>query len=162
MAHLGILQIFDHFPFLSEDFDQFDGQFRRYLAHHGWQISRVSVCDARGEIPISWPACDVWVVSGTAALMTDEMRGDLVAQLRDMAENACILATNGAEHLLHEAFAGPDAPSPMTPAAPRSVRNPFRSFWTRDRLYSVETDRVVPLTRPETTAGFFGFARSAA
>ena len=162
MAHLGVLQVFDHYPCISDNVRALDGQFRRYMEQLGWPLTRMTVVDARETLATPLPDCDVWIVSGTADLLSDAARIHLQSVLRTLARHRTVMALNGGEHLLFDTFAGPSAKPPRTPRMPRSVRNPFRSFWTRDRLYGLGAEGVHVLPRPEAEAGYFGFAHTAA
>ncbi|NHX28206.1 hypothetical protein HA397_30185, partial [Escherichia coli] len=61
---------------------------------------------------------------------------------------------NHGEHVLHRALAPAGAMAPATPALPRTIRNPFNSFWQRDILFAfcARDRRVKPLPRPSALA----------
>lgn len=162
MTHLGILLIFDHFPRVSTDARGLDAQLRRYLAHHGWHVSAISVIDAVEKLPDTIPDCEPWIVSGTPALLPAGHLDRLRRLLREMVVQKTLIGMNHGEHLLHDALAAPGAIPPPTPRAARMVRNPFRSFWNRDRLFAAGPSGMTALARPDSEAGFFGFCRRAA
>ena len=63
MAHLGVLQVFDHYPCISDNVRALDGQFRRYMEQLGWPLTRMTVVDARGPLPRRCPTA----MSGSSA-----------------------------------------------------------------------------------------------
>ncbi len=140
MAHLGILTTFDHYPAVRASVRGIDGQLRAYLNRLGHVLTEVSVFDLSPEnLPESLPACDLWIISGAPSLWDacDPHRyGALLRLVRSLPADAPVYAFNHGEHILHDAFCTGRAVPPSTPRMPKVVRNPFWSFWTRDRLYA--------------------------
>lgn len=156
MAHLGILLTFDHYPAVRPCLRGIDRQFLNCLSDVGHKVSQISVFDLTQGVPTSPPECDLWVVSGTPdmiAASSPEVYHDILRWLRRLHEHSDVYAFNHGEHVLHDALCAADAASPDTSRTPNLVRNPFWSFWHRDRLFAVCTDGgVAPLPRFDTAA----------
>jgi hypothetical protein len=146
MAHLGILLTFDHYPVVRPCLRGIDRQFLNCLSEAGHKVSQVSVFDLSQGVPQSPPECDLWVVSGTPdviAASSPEVYHDILRWLRGLNERSHVYALNHGEHVLHDALCSAHAAPPSTSRTPNLVRNPFWSFWRRDRLYAVRADRAV-------------------
>ena len=118
-------------------------------------LTEVSVFDLSPEsLPGSLPACDLWIISGAPSLWDASDPDRYVALLRlvrSLPTGVPVYAFNHGEHILHDAFCRTHADQPGTPRMPKVVRNPFWSFWTRDRLYAYvpETGAVEALPRSD-------------
>lgn len=163
MAHLGILLAFDHFPELSGDPRRFDAQLHVYLASLGHAIDRVTVFKCHdGELPPPGFECDLWIVSGAPALWqrgSSEFYERMLTLIRrETRSRKPLYGLNRGEHVLHDALCPSGAAAPETSRLPTGVRNPFWSFWLRDRLHALSQDTlsVKPLPRSEVSvrAGF--------
>lgn len=156
MAHLGILLTFDHYPAVRPCLRGVDRQFLNCLNDLGHKVSQISVFDLTQGVPTSPPECDLWVVSGTPdviAASSPEIYHDILRWLCRLDERSHVYALNHGEHVLHDALCGADAALPGTPRTPNLVRNPFWSFWRRDRLYAVRAGGVAaPLLRADADA----------
>lgn len=159
MCHFGLLLAADHYPAVSDDPARMDAQLRHYLAANDLPVSRLTVFHCyRGDLPSPSAPCSAWIVSG-AELIYDAESHDLAYRLRRLIGRLAdarqpVFAMNCAEHILYDTLCADPAPRPATPATPRSVRNPFRSFWMRDRLYRYAPSRgtLEPLPRPACNA----------
>lgn len=150
MAHLGLLLACDHFPDVDDDPARLDAVFRARLAGLGHRIDRVSVLQChRGQIPAWADGCDLWVVSGAApAGASAPWQAPLTRHIRQsLAAGVPVYAIYHGEHVLADALCASASDRPDTAHCPQIVRNPFRSFWGRDRIYafSIATGRVEPV-----------------
>lgn len=156
MTHLGILLTFDHYPAVKPRIQGIDRQFLNCLSEQGHDVTQVSVFDLSKGVPTAPTECDLWVISGTPdviAASSPEFYDDILRWLRRLHERSDVYALNHGEHVLHDAVSAADSASPVTPRTPNLVRNPFWSFWRRDKLFGVRADNVVaPLPRSDTGA----------
>lgn len=145
MKHLGLLLCFDHYPAVRADLSGIDRQFLECLRAEGHEIGSVSTVDLAGGVPPILPLCDLWVISGAPPCL-HAGRENLLDQIRKLAAHAPVYGLNHGEHVLHAALC-PDATAPNTPRLPRTVRNPFWSFWRRDRIFCHHAGRIEALPR---------------
>lgn len=149
MTHLGILLAAMHYPDVSADPADLDGQFRRYLASLGHVPGRITVraCHA-GEPPQA--AADCWILSGSPWLW--DAGADDYERLLDHIRRASgrgepVYGLNHGEEVLEAALC-PARVRRNAHSLPSSIRNPFRSFWMRDRLYALQDGALAVLPRP--------------
>ena len=171
MSRIGILLACDHYPRVSDDPLALDAQFRKCLEALGLTVDRLQVFDwFTGDTPSHAGMADVWIVSGTPITgLTSgcDPYGDLLAFLRAAdALGSAVIGLNHGEQVLHAALALPGAPIPGSPSAMRAIRNPFRSFLSRDRLFLFDpiARRIRELPRPSALtlrAQFRAIARAA-
>lgn len=171
MSKLGILLACDHYPTVSDKADQIDAQLRYWLAATGTTFDDVEVFAVYdGALPHHAASCEAWIVSG-ALLPPVFDQNDRGKRLKNFLRAAAsfgrpIYAINHAEHVVHDALAAFCASRPETPATPRAIQNPFRSFCARHKLhrFNPATRRVDALDRPEAIcprASFRAFWRAA-
>ena len=170
MSHLGILLASDHYPQVRAS-DTIDRQLTQWLASLGHDITRVSTFETwAGDLPETAGAADVYIVSGLPLNWTPccrDREGALCLFLKGVAATGRpILALNKGEHVLQKALASPFDPAPETSTRVCAIRNPFRSFHGRDRLFAFNGTlrAILELPRPEalTLSSTFPFWRQAA
>lgn len=126
-----------------------DRQFRDYLASLGHVPSKVTVCRCyAGEKPDV--EASIWIVSGQPS--QSEVGTGHHDQLLDHIRRVGIAGQpvyglNYGERVLEAALCKRRDRHDRW-QSPRSVRNPFRSFWMRDVLYSVVDEVLVGAPRP--------------
>jgi|GEM_PF-2937866 len=153
MKHVGILLAGAHYPKVSPDPGQLDGQLRRYLDGLGCAPESISVFSCfEGDMP-RVGQCEAWIVSGTPLLWTAgaafyEAFLELVEH--EVRQGRPVFGLNHGEQVLVDAL----CPEAGSPTLPRTLRNPFRSFWISDVLYQVENGRLVGAPRPAKSRNY--------
>lgn len=171
MSTLGILLACDHYPAVSANEKEIDAQLRIWLVNAGTSFNEIRVFKAYdGDVPRHAASSDAWILSGMP-LPTFGSTDDVSWALRQFLRAAAsfrrpIYAVNHGEHILHSALASFEAVPPSTPVMMRSIRNPFRSFLSRDQLFRFNpgTRTVDALERPFEISqrGVFGTFLAAA
>ena len=165
MSTLGVLLACDHYPDVSSNVNEMDAQLRLWLVHAGTHFNDIKVFAAfDGDFPRHAALCDAWILSGMLLPMngsSEDADWALKQFLRAAASiRRPIFAVHHGEHVLHAALADFDAIPPETPGCMRYIRNPFRSYQSRDTLYRFNpaTRTVDALDRPVeiTPRGVFG------
>lgn len=157
MSKIGLILACPHYPDVSDKPEKIDAQLRIWLGVYGTDVTEIEVYEAHaGYLPRHAASCDAWIVSGLPLPCADPKlaEGRSIAHflLAAAALGRTIYALNHAEHLLHDALASGHATPPTTGKVLRSIRNPFRSFHSRDTLhrYNPATKAIDALQRPET------------
>lgn len=140
MERLGILLACDHYPLVSAKLGALDGRLAHLLRSRGHNIGELAVYDVYlGEVPASAHDCDLWLISGADLNWQAGGWGKNRDLLNYVASvHACgrpIYGINHGEHVLRDACC-PEKPAPATPRIPRVVRNPLKTWWRRDRLFT--------------------------
>ncbi len=155
MSRIGILLACNHYPQVSDDPIALDAQFKKYLGALGHSADELLVFEwFNGDKPAHAGLADAWIVSGHwIAWPTSgcDSFGGLISFLRAAdALGLAVFGLNHGEHILHQALALPGAPAPGTPISMRAIRNPFRSFLIRDRLFAFDPTarKVREMPRP--------------
>ncbi len=170
MSTLGLILACDHYPAVSTR-ETMDAQLRLWLEAIGINAHQIEVFAAyNGELPLHAAGCDAWIFSGLPLPLTAPGT-DVPTALRQFLRAAAplgvkILAINHAEHMVHAAIGAPDAKPPETSSRILSIRNPFRSFHSRDTLHCFNrvTGAIEALPRPQAICRrrIFAAFRSAA
>ena len=154
MKHLGLLLVGAHYPEVSSDPGALDGQLRRYLAALECAPESILVFKCyRGDIP-ALNQCEAWVASGSPLLWeagTTAYKALLHLVTHESRMRRPIFGLNHGEQVLTDALCADTG----SPALPRSLRNPFRSFWVSDVLYQVNGGQLVKAPRPTRTRDYF-------
>ncbi len=156
MAHFGLLLACEHYPHVPQTPRSMDRQLKLWLADLGHKVTRITSHPCfDGEFPNRASEADLWIVSGQP--LGDPPCGrDLGGQTHAFLQAAAainrpIFGIYHGEHVIHDALAAIDQDPPATRRQIRSIRNPFSSFWMRDRLFSYDpsTRRVLEQPRPQ-------------
>ncbi len=164
MTNLGILLACEHYPEVSTSPARLDAQLRLWLEETGHVVTQIKVFNSFfGMLPEDPRDCDLWIVSG--ALIDYAQSSDCALHVFLRAAEASgreIYGLNHGEHVMHKALAQTGSLPPATPALPRSIRNPFNSFWRSDTLFAFDPKArsVQALPRPRALADL-GFGAAA-
>ena len=150
-TRIGILALFYHYPVLDPS-APVDRRLTAELSVLGFGTPDFVVYDmTEGAVPPTDADPAAWIVSGApgasgAPDVSTQRLLDFLSFQR--ALGVAVYGLNLGEHALHAAFC-PKAPAPETRRWPMSVRNPFRAFTRRDRVFAFDpaAGRVVPFPR---------------
>ncbi|MDA5092843.1 hypothetical protein O2N63_01935 [Aliiroseovarius sp. KMU-50] len=152
MAKLGILLACEHYPEVVAEPARVDAQLRLWLQDAGHDINGIRVFNCfLGDFPECDTDCDLWIVSGALIDLNHSYESRLCGFLCAVAAaGRPLMALNHGEHVVHKALAADGASPPATPELPRSIRNPFNSFWRSDTLFafSASSRSLKALPRP--------------